>query len=205
MSGVKIKICGLSRPEDIETVNRYLPEYIGFVFWEKSKRNVSPEQAEMLRKQLDPRITPVGVFVDAEISFVADLLNRGIIEIAQLHGKEDDAYIRELRKQTNKPCIKAFVIRSDEDLRQAAVSEADHILLDNGKGTGDAFDWNLIGAKARPFFLAGGIHPGNVREALAYRPYAIDTSSGVETDGKKDPEKIRKIIEIVREENNDSI
>ena len=141
----KIKLCGISRPCDIAIVNELRPEYIGFVFYQKSRRYVSPEQAAELKKQLYPDISTVGVFVNEAPETVAELLKRGIIDIAQLHGKEDENYILTLRTLTDKPIIKAFRIDTGQDILAAKNSTADFILLDSGNGgTGTVFDWNLI-------------------------------------------------------------
>ncbi len=203
MQDVKIKICGLKRPEDIVTVNRLMPDYIGFVFWEKSKRNVTPEIAAALKNDLDPRIIAVGVFVDAPVKEVSDLLNRGIIDIAQLHGHEDEEYIRSLRELTEKPLIRAFQIRSEEQaettLEEAKRSTADYVLIDSGMGSGKAFNWELLKDFPRKYFLAGGLDAENVRDALEMTgASAVDVSSNVETDGRKDPEKIEEFITAVR-------
>ena len=194
MSRTKIKICGLRRMEDIEAVNRLKPEFIGFVFWKKSKRYVSPEQAEALRKKLDPKITAVGVFVDAPEEEVSDLLNRGIIDIAQLHGHEDEKYISGLRELTKKPMIQAFQIRSEEDaeeiLKNAEKSPAEYVLIDSGMGSGKSFNWDLLKVFPREYFLAGGLDPENVGEAVARTSaFAVDVSSNVETDGKRTKRK----------------
>ena len=203
MSRTKIKICGLRRMEDIEAVNRLKPEFIGFVFWEKSKRYVSPEQAEALRKKLDPKITAVGVFVDAPEEEVSDLLNRGIIDIAQLHGHEDEKYISGLRELTKKPMIQAFQIRSEESaeeiLKKAKNSTAEYVLIDSGMGSGKSFNWDLLKDFPREYFLAGGLDPENVGEAVARTSaFAVDVSSNVETDGKKDEKKMKAFVDAVR-------
>lgn len=202
----RIKICGLSRPEDICCVNELLPEYAGFVFWEKSRRFVSPEQAARLRELLSPRIVSVGVFVDEEPERVAALLERGVIGMAQLHGREDADYIRRLRTLTEKPLMQAFRVDTREDIKRAEASPADYILLDHGAGgTGERFDWSLLEAVGRPYFLAGGLNPQNVALALEQaEPYGLDVSSGVETAGKKDPEKIRAFVRQARGENGKS-
>lgn len=223
----KVKFCGLRRPEDIEAVNELGVDYAGFVFAKKSKRFVDPETARKLKNMLDPGITAVGVFVDESPEVVAGLVNEGTIDVPQLHGSEDDAYIARLRellkplkrndpdadtkrsdgeegrkseKTTPEPCgtgvmrgqiIKAFKIASEEDVRRAAKSTADMILLDSGAGSGKEFDWTLIGSVGRPFFLAGGLDAGNARKAIEeLEPYALDVSSGIETDGFKDKEKM---------------
>lgn len=196
----RIKLCGLSRPCDIEAVNALHPDYIGFVFFPKSKRNVFPEQARTLKQLLDPAIQAVGVFVNADPAFIGDLLAQGIIDVAQLHGQEDEDYIRSLRALTDKPIIQAFRIDTAEDVQRAAASSADFILLDSGAGgTGTVFDWSLIQKLERPFFLAGGLGIENAADAInAVHPYAVDISSGIETDGKKDPEKMRRFVTNVR-------
>lgn len=198
----KIKLCGLSRPCDIETANRLLPEYIGFVFAPKSKRYVPPETAAALKGLLHPSIQAVGVFVREEPEQVARLLRDGIIDIAQLHGGEDAAYVRVLRRLTDRPILQAFRVDSAADVAAAQKSEADMILLDAGAGgTGTAFDWTLLRDIRRPYFLAGGLHPGNVREAMErLSPYAVDVSSGIETDGRKDADKMEAFMRAVRRE-----
>ena len=197
---IRIKLCGLMEKKDIETANRLKPEYVGFVFAEKSRRFVSAAKAEELKHMLLPEIAAVGVFVDEERSVVADLLKRGVIDIAQLHGAEDTRYIKELKEETGKPVIKAFRISDAEDLKEIADCAADHILLDSGAGSGEILDWTLLKKVGRPFFLAGGLTPGNVAEAVrAATPFAVDVSSGIETDGKKDPKKMEAFVNNVRE------
>ncbi len=197
----KIKLCGLLRPCDIEAANRLKPEYIGFVFLPKSKRYVNYEKARELKSMLYPEIKAVGVFVDESVQMVAELLNNGTIDIAQLHGKEDENYIKLLRNLTDKPIIKAFRIKSWDDIARAEESSADYILLDSGMGTGISFDWNLIQSIKRPYFLAGGLDCANVGEAIKkLRPYAVDVSSGIETNGLKDNEKMAEFVATVRKE-----
>lgn len=197
----KIKICGLKRPEDIRAVNEANPDYCGFVIEvPKSSRCVSRDQVRELTAMLDEKILPVGVFVNAPEVLVAQLLNEGTIAIAQLHGQEDDTYIRRLRELTEKPLIQAFSIRSLEDVEWAVNSMADYILLDQGGGgTGKTFDWSLVSAMKRPFFLAGGLSEENLEAAIRQvHPWAVDLSSSLETDGKKDAGKIRRAVEIIR-------
>lgn len=197
----RIKICGLQREEDVSYVNEVSPEYVGFIFVEGRRRRIAPERAENLRKLLKPGIVPVGVFINEKPEIVASLLERGIIEIAQLHGQEDEAYIRKLRGLTGQPLIKAFRVETAEDVRRAEQFPSDYILLDNGiGGTGRAFDWSLLAGVSRPYFLAGGLCAENIAQALAHaRPFGVDVSSGVETDGRKDPQKIRDFVQRVRE------
>ncbi len=197
----KIKLCGLSRIQDIETANALKPDYIGFVFAEKSKRRVSHLQAAELKSKLNSDIKAVGVFLDDDLDMVASMMNLGIVDVVQLHGSEDEEYLKKLRKITDKPIIKAFVIRSIDDVKRAEQSSADYVLLDGGKGEGRAFDWSLLKEIKRPYFLAGGLNPENVAEAVKnLQPYAVDVSTGVETDGVKDIEKMTAFVAEVRKE-----
>ena len=197
-----IKICGLSRMEDIDYVNEARPDYCGFVIGvPASRRNVTVTQLARLRQRLSEQICPVGVFVNAVPEFIAELLNDGVIDAAQLHGSEDETYIARLRDMTDKPLIKAFSIQNLSDLEEAEKSSADLVLLDHGKGgTGASFDWELLRHwKERPYILAGGLDAGNIPEAVReYHPYAVDLSSSVETGGKKDREKILAAVAAVR-------
>lgn len=196
----KIKICGLTRAQDIQAANALQLDYIGFVFAPKSKRFVPPEQAKQLRRQLAPGIRAVGVFVNAPPEQIAALLVDGTINIAQLHGQEDAAYIARLRSLTRAPIWQAFCIENTEDISRANASPADLVLLDHGAGgTGERFDWTLLHGMARPFVLAGGLTPQNAVEAIAKaRPYAVDASSGCETNGVKDPAKMLAFVNAVR-------
>ena len=196
----KVKFCGLRRPEDIEYANELGPDHIGFVFAKKSKRYVTPDQAKELKAMLDPGIKACGVFVNEEIDEVVRLLEEGIIDIAQLHGSEDEAYINELKSKTSAAVIKAFEVRSEEDVFAAESSPADMVLLDSGKGSGMVFNWQLIaGGISRPYFLAGGLSCENAEEAVrTLSPYALDVSSGIETDGFKDKAKMEEFLKAVR-------
>ncbi len=200
---IKIKICGLTRPQDIEYVNEALPDYIGFIF-AKSKRQITAETAEQLRKLLDSRITVVGVFVNEDIDKITSLCKKGVIDIIQLHGDENVEYIESLRQKTENPIIKAVRVKDNESVKSACSLPCDYLLLDtysgNGYGgTGKAFDWGLISDTARPFFLAGGISIDNAETAIKnIRPYCLDVSSGVETDSFKDRNKILNIVNLVR-------
>lgn len=190
----KIKICGLRSLKDIEIVNRYQPDYVGFIInYPKSFRSIGIEELKEIKKDLDPKIQSVGVFVDEEIDIVISLLKEGIIDFAQLHGHEDEAYIQKIKSFG--PTIKAFQIRSKKDILKALESPADYILLDQGKGSGQSFDWALIPTIERPFFLAGGITLENIDATKDLHPYAIDVSSSVETDRRKDENKVREMIQ----------
>ncbi len=197
----KIKLCGLSRQCDIEWANELKPDYIGFIFWSKSKRNISPEKAKELKALLSPDIKAVGVFVNEPVENVAELLSNNIIDVAQLHGSEDEEYIAKLRTLSDKPIIKAFLLKSKDDAEMAERSTADHILLDSGMGAGKSFDWNLLREIKRPYFLAGGLYPENVRDAIdKLSPFAVDVSSGIETDNFKDKNKMTAFVKAVRKE-----
>ncbi len=197
----KIKLCGLSCFCEIETVNKLQPEYIGFVFAEKSKRFVPPQIAEELKRHLSPAVQAVGVFVNEKAETVAGFLNSGIIDWAQLHGNENEAYIKKLRQLTNKPIIQAFRIETAHDIAEAEGCAADFILLDSGAGTGTAFNWKLIEGIKRPYFLAGGLDADNVKNAITLlHPFAVDVSSGIETDGQKDLRKMAAFVAAVRKE-----
>ncbi len=201
----KIKICGLTRPCDIDAVNVAKPDFVGFIF-AKSRRQVDERQAAALRQRLDPSIRAVGVFVDEDPARVCALLNAGIIDIAQLHGNEDAAYLAELRSHTDAPLIKAIRVKDRAVLSDLADLPCDYLLLDSYAvdaqgGTGKRFDWDLLADQGFPreIFLAGGLDVESIPEAIArIHPYAIDISSGVETDGVKDPEKIAAAVTAVR-------
>lgn len=196
----KVKMCGLSRMEDIEYANEVLPEFIGFVFAPKSRRYVSFEQAKKLRGELDYRIAAVGVFVDEDIENIVRLVKDEVIDMVQLHGSEDNAYIAKLREMAEVPIIQAFKIIDSCDAQSAVLSDADFVLLDSGMGTGKTFDWSLIKSINRPYFLAGGISPENAAQAVErFSPYAVDASSSLETDGVKDLSKMTALARAVRE------
>ena len=201
----KVKICGLTRPLDIEIVNEVLPDYIGFVF-AKSRRQISDAVAKELKRKLDPRITTVGVFVNEDPERILWLCNNKVIDIPQLHGDEDEEYITNLKAKLSNPIIKAVRVRNHEDIANAQQLPVDYLLLDAYKeglygGSGDTFDWTMISKVQKPYFLAGGLNCDNIMHATnQVKPYAIDISSGVETDGYKDKNKIIDIITKVRSE-----
>lgn len=201
MSSTKIKICGLRRQEDVQAVNEAKPDFAGFVVEvSRSFRSISVSRVRELTEELNREILAVGVFVNAPEELAAELLNDGTIALAQFHGQEDEEYIRRLRNLTDKPLIRAFSVRTEEDIRRAMQSSADYILLDQGGGgTGTPFDWSLIPYMERPFFLAGGLGTGNLEEAIhRLHPYAVDLSSSVETERWKDSSKIQEAVDIVR-------
>ena len=193
-----IKMCGLRRSEDIAYANEVKPEYIGFVFAKKSKRYITPENAAELVKELDADIIPVGVFVDSDYDEIRRIYESGAIKIAQLHGNEPDELIRKLQ-DTDIKVIRAFQVKNADDIEKAEISPADYVLLDSGQGSGETFDWSLIKKIKRPYFLAGGLDPENASKAVEeLHPYALDVSSGLETDGFKDADKMRRFALNVR-------
>ncbi|WP_302573678.1 phosphoribosylanthranilate isomerase [uncultured Acidaminococcus sp.] len=203
----KIKLCGIRRPEDVAMVNRVKPDYAGFVF-APGRRQVKAEQAENLRRQLDPAIAAVGVFVKAPVEEAAALANRGTIQLIQLHGEEDEAYVKALRERTKAPIIRVIRVRGPESLWDLDRYDCDYFLLDTYSGSqfggmGKTFDHSLIRQARfpRPFFLAGGLDSANVAAAIAESsPFGVDTSSGIETAGIKDENKIRAFVSAVRKE-----
>jgi phosphoribosylanthranilate isomerase len=202
---MKIKICGLFREQDIEYANEASPDYIGFVF-APSKRQVTAAQAEHLRKLLHDNIIPVGVFVNAPISEIANLYQNGIISIAQLHGNENAEYIKQLKTTCNTmQIIKTIQSFELENINTANFVDADYLLLDSGAGSGKNFNWEILKSHSmqlleKKWFLAGGINLENIEQAISFNPFCIDVSSGAETDGTKDRNKIMHLIEEVRKQ-----
>ena len=194
----KIKMCGLRRPEDIEFANRVKPDYIGYVFAEKSKRYIATEKAAELTKLLDGDIVPVGVFVDETMENIIAAVKMGVVKMVQLHGSESEDFVSEL-KSRGIPVIKAFQVGAAEDIAAAERSCADMVLLDSGKGSGQTFDWSLVGSIKRPYLLAGGITAENAAQAIKQlRPFGVDASSCLETDGFKDIAKMKAFAQAVR-------
>lgn len=201
----KVKICGLSRIEDIEYCNELLPDYIGFILgFPKSKRNVSFEQAKLLKSKLNSGIKSVGVFVNADIDYICSLCDANVIDYVQLHGNEDDDYISKLKSKVDKPIIKAVRVQSKEDILSAETLNCDYLLLDTYVkdaigGSGIAFDWSIIPNISKPYFLAGGLNANNVSKAIAMcNPYAVDVSSSVEDGAYKSKQKIAEFISAVK-------
>ena len=200
MRETRIKICGLRTLSDIETVNELKPDYIGFVFWPKSKRYITPEEAAVLRDKLDPAIKAVGVFLDEEAEEIAGIAAAGTIDIIQLHGHEDSGYIKRLKSMTALPVIKAVILSGSGDRAGVSASGADYLMVDSGAGSGKRIGPEILKKLRGDFFLAGGLDPDNIESIVReYRPFAVDVSSGVETDGSKDPEKMRTFVRRVRQ------
>lgn len=196
----KIKICGLKTLQDISFANSLLPDFIGFIFVPESSRFVEVSTALTLRRELKPEIRSVGVFVNAPVETVLSLADQGLFSLIQLHGQENEAYVQRLKASCGLPVIKAFSVSSFRDVENALAFPSDYLLFDHGKGgTGQTFDWSLLQRTDRPVFLAGGLHPENVAAAITLtKPYAVDTSSGVETEHQKDFNKMKQFIKAVR-------
>lgn len=195
----KVKFCGIRRIEDIESCNALGPDYVGFVFWKGSRRYVDVKTAETLSSMLDNRIVPVGVFMDQPIGDVIAAAGSGAIRMVQLHGSEDQDYIDEVRDTTGLPVIKAFITKDRERTEDTSKVDCDYRMYDSGAGCGKVSDWSAIACASNPFFLAGGLDHTNVGKAISeLRPFAVDTSSGIETEGFKDRLKMERFIEAVR-------
>lgn len=199
----KVKICGLTRLMDIDIVNLYLPDYVGFVF-ASSRRRVTYEEAKILKANLDKRIQAVGVFVNEPMDNIIRLCNENVIDIVQLHGDEEEEYIINLQASVKKTIIKAIRVKSKEYVIREGISSSDYLLLDTYStdsygGSGVSFNRDMIPELEKPYFLAGGLNSNNLIESIrATTPYCVDISSGVETDGYKDKEKVSEIINMVR-------
>ncbi|MCT1797738.1 phosphoribosylanthranilate isomerase [Aerococcus viridans] len=203
---VKVKICGLRRPEDIEAANVAKPDYVGFIFVPETKRYVKPDLAASFRRDLAADIQTVGVFVNAPIEEIVAICQAGTIDLVQLHGEEDQAYIELLKGQVDQDIIKSVAV-GDELVVDP--SQADYLLFDSLSpsrgGSGKTFNWEMVSAyQDKPFFLAGGLGVENIEEALkVVRPYAVDASSSLETDGVKDPVKMQEFVAKIREVTHD--
>ena len=199
MFGTELKICGLKRLEDIIAVNRHGADYAGFVFFEKSKRYVDPYKANELISLLRADIKPVGVFMDEPLDNVVRIARITGVELVQLHGHESEEYVEYVKRTLDRPVIKAYKASEEGALEKAANSTADYVMIDSGAGSGKKFDWSILKDFKREYFLAGGLDPESVGEAIRMlEPFAVDVSSGVETDGIKDEKKIAEFIKAVR-------
>lgn len=194
-----IKLCGLSTEETIHVANELRPEFVGFVFARASRREVSADRAASLRAHLAPGIGAVGVFRDDSVTRVAETAAVVGLDAIQLHGNEDEAIVWRVREATTLPVWRAFDVRQPGALEAARTSSADRLLLDSGGGTGAGFDVSVLEGFDRPFVLAGGLDPDNVSELIARaHPEGVDVSSGIETGGVKDPQKMRAFVHAVR-------
>ena len=215
----KVKMCGISKVETIPAVVEAKPDYMGLVF-APSKRQVTVDQAKTLVEELHKQYTKrynngaeqsnndeiktVGVFVNETLDNLVSIATEANLDVVQLHGDEDEAFIQSLKERTNVEVWKAVQIRSAADAEAWINSSADMLLFDayhkdERGGTGEVFDWSCLDEFERPFMLAGGIDSTNVARAIrTVRPYGIDISSGIETEGVKDDEKIKAFTNIVR-------
>lgn len=210
---MKIKTCGLFREEDINYANELKPDYIGFVFAE-SKRKVGVEKAYNLKNKLDKEIKSVGVFVNDNLDFILNLIKEKIIDIIQLHGNEDNNFLDNLKTKTNAKIIKFIPVENADSILNSLNIFSDFILLDNLKGgVGKTFNWNYLKEAFelnknffevfnKKYFLAGGLNKENINEALKFNPYCVDLSGGLETDGIKDFDKMKYIINITKNYKN---
>lgn len=202
-----IKVCGLRTKEDVRAVNETEPDLAGFIFAKDRERYVAPEVARELKKQLKASIRAVGVFVDEPLDSLVKTIRTVGLDLVQLHGHEDEAYIKELRKRAGKGVgiIKAFPVHDEADVKRAQGSSADFLLFDTGAGgTGQVFDWSVLRSVKRPYMLAGGIGPDNVAEAIRQtKAFAIDASSALETNGHKDADKVRRFVQTARDASRD--
>lgn len=200
MMGVKVKFCGLFRDEDAAYVNEVRPDFGGLVFHPRSHRHVDDATARRLRGLIDAGIPLVGVFVDEALPHIRSLVDSGTVQVVQLHGNETEEQVASLRRELpGVPVWQAFKVRDAGDLERARSSSADRVLLDNGQGTGACFDWSLAEGFPPGFILAGGLGADNLAEAIRrFDPWAVDVSSGIETDRVKDIDKMRAVIRLVR-------
>lgn len=201
---VKIKICGLQQMEDVEMVNLLHPDYVGFIF-APSRRQINLAQAQTLKQHLDPSIQSVGVFVDAPTETICSAAQSGCIDVIQLHGAEPAALIPLLKQETGLPIIKAIRVQSRKQLLLSDRLPCDFLLLDTytpgmAGGSGQPFDWSCIPPLTKPYFVAGGLTPETVSSVFqSCTPYGVDVSSGVETDGHKDFQKIQQFMKQVKD------
>ncbi|MGG2093160.1 phosphoribosylanthranilate isomerase [Bacillus sp. S13(2024)] len=199
---MKVKICGITDVETAKIACEYGAHAIGFVF-AKSKREIAPEQAKQIIEELPVSVMKVGVFVNESIDVIQKIATYCGLTHVQLHGDEENHHIRRL----NIPSMKAIGVSSSEDIKRAQEYETDFILFDSPKekfhgGNGKTFSWELLRSNTieKKCILAGGLHLENITEAIEIvQPYMVDVSSGVETDGKKDIEKIKKFITKAKE------
>ena len=199
----KVKICGLYRDDDIDYVNEVLPDYIGFViYYPKSHRSIDLFEAKRLKEKLDSKIKAIGVFVNQHIELVKTAYRQGIIDIVQLQGDENEEYIRTLKDKLGITIIKSFSIKTELDIELANKSNADIVLLYTEPNEGEEyykFILDKIKDIKKDYILAGGLNADNVGSIVKnLHPYCVDVSSGVETDKKKDLEKIRNFVKAVR-------
>lgn len=202
----KIKICGVTDLSAIACINRLTPDYVGFILSSGFRRSIPRELAREMRGALDRSVAAVGVFVNERAETVADFCERGIVDVVQLHGDEDERYIERLKRLCAAPVVKAVGVSGGKIAPYP--ENCDFLLLDASDpvrrgGTGRKIEWRRYDGVGKPFFLAGGITADNVKEALrAVAPYGVDCSGGVETDGRKDQAKMQQYVKNIREYDN---
>lgn len=195
----KIKFCGIQTTTDLPCINQLAPDYIGMVFAKNSRRFVTIAEARQISQTLNPSIKKVGVFVNAPEELIRQIVAEKLIDLIQLHGQEDELTIQHYQTTFHLPVIKAFSVQTPQDVLAASQSTADYLLFDYQQaGSGQSFDWRLIQQVNRPYFLAGGIQQENLKAALAFKPYAIDLSSGIESNGIKNNQKMQTIMKMMR-------
>ena len=196
---MKVKICGLRTLEAAQTAERAGADFLGFILWPKSRRYVSASQTGSIVQAVRERAMTVGVVVDQSLEEVVDLARRCRFNAIQLHGHESEEYVEYVKRTLDRPVIKAFKADEEGALEKALHSSADYVMIDSGAGSGKKFDWSILKDFKRDYFLAGGLDPDSVEEAIRMlEPYAVDVSSGVETDGIKDEKKIESFIKAVK-------
>jgi len=200
MTETKIKFCGLRREEDVKYAASLDAGFFGFILSERFKRYIAPGEIRRLKQFVPSNAKTVGVFVDEPEEYVIACSKEADLDMIQLHGSEDDAYIMSIKEKTGLPVIKMVKPVSEGDIITARQSKADLILLDSGAGgTGKVFDWSLAENLGRDYILAGGLTPANAGEAVKrLKPFAVDVSSGVETEGIKDFSKMKAFAAEVR-------
>lgn len=206
----RVKLCGMFREADMDAVERAAPDMCGFIVdFPRSHRSVDPARLSALTSAIEGcevgegadrhPLWRVGVFVDKPVAELAGIVEACGIDVVQLHGFEDAAYLDELRQRIDVGIIQAFAVKGPADVARAQASSADLVLLDAGQGSGQTFDWSLVAKAGRPFLLAGGLGPETVARAVAeVRPWGVDMSSGIETDTLKDPDKMAAAVAAVR-------
>ena len=195
-----VKFCGIQCSEDVQLINNALPTFCGFVVnVPTSTRSITAAEQAHLAQQLAPNVYAVGVLVDEPLANAVELARSGHFDALQLHGNEDANYLIELRKYTNIPLIQAFRVTNGCNFSTIEHSPADMVLLDSGSGSGKPFDWDLIPDLQRPFLLAGGLASHNIIPAIQRaRPWGVDISSGIEQNGRKNADKIGRLLTAIQ-------
>ena len=201
----KIRICGLTRPEDVELANKLKPDAVGFVFIHGNSRYIDQKTAIELKNQLDPDIQVVGIFENERPMIVTNLLRMGIIDAVQFSGSETEDDILNLRRQFNCPVYQVFRVESPKDALMSEWSVADLVLLRIRKGAEESLPWNLAKFSRRPFILAGDLSPDTISEAMAQcHPFAVDLGTGIRNEEGIDPEMTTETVMRIRQFDKES-